>query len=283
MNYEIRKIKLNNDQLLQQLVNLQNVVYKGRHVFTVDGFKKWYVDNPMGEVISFNAFFGDEMVAHYACIPYKMMIKGVEALGLLDMATVTHPDHRGKGLFKKLAQATYEYAKDHGFQFVLGVANGNSYPGYMKYFPFKDYGKLEVKVGIGNNIYEHCNNRSVFVFWTPDVLKWRIRIRKKGDYNKSKKILWGKMKIPFFKLVMGEFDDCLLPKDLPQSKKRIWFNPFNLYIGLGANTKKGLYINVPKWIKHSPFHLLYLDLTDGILPSFEREDIFFQLIDFDVA
>lgn len=284
MKYEIEQLLPENmSQSLSKIVRLQNIVYEGKHTFKVEKIRKWYLDNPLGQVISFNAFYGDEIVAHYACIPYKMIIKGQEVIGLLDMATVTHPEHRGKGLFKKLAKITYDYAQNRGYQFVLGVANGNSYPGYMKYFPFIDYGKLDVKIGLGSNLYSNCRNHPVYVFWSLEALNWRIGIREEGNYWKHGRLLFGKIKVPFFKLLMGYFDDSVLPHQLLISKIRSWLNPFNLYIGLGADTKKGFYINVPKWVKHSPFHLIFMDLTDGELPTFEREDIFFQLIDFDVA
>jgi hypothetical protein len=43
------------------------------------------------------------------------------------------------------------------------------------------------------------------------------------------------------------------------------------------------YWNVPRFIKHSPFNLVFRDLTDGKLPVMTKENVFYQLIDFDVA
>ena len=55
-----------------------------------------------------------------------------------------------------------------------------------------------------------------------------------------------------------------------------------LYVGLGAKPK-GIFINVPKFIRPSPFNLIFMDLTEGKLPKVTKENIFFQLFDFDVA
>lgn len=55
-----------------------------------------------------------------------------------------------------------------------------------------------------------------------------------------------------------------------------------LYVGLGASFKS-IYLKVPKFIKRSPFNLIFLDLTQGTLPIVSRDNIFFQLFDFDVA
>ncbi len=282
MEYTIKQLTFdNNDDALLKLVNLQNIVYEGRHSFSIEGFESWYLKNPMGKVISFNAFHGEELVAHYACIPYEMEIKGKRARGLLDMATVTHPNHRGKGLFKKLAIATFDFAQKEGYEFVLGVANANSYPGYMKHFPFKDYGQLKVKIGIGLNIFREKEKPEVYVSWSKESIDWRMNLRSRR-YYRSENIILSSSKVPFFKLIIGLLPESLINTDTQLYSKRL-LRPFNLYVGLGAQTKKGIYFTVPKFIKRSPFHLIFMDLTDGKLPKFSRDDMFFQLIDFDVA
>lgn len=277
-NYEIKQLLFDDGDIsLQKVVDLQNIVYEGKHIFKVDGFKQWYINNPMGKVISFNAFYGEELVAHYACIPYRMEIKGRVAIGLLDIATVTHPDHRGKGLFKKLAQTTYDYAKENGFEFVLGVANANSFPGYMKYFPFIFVGQLEVKMGLGTNI-EPNGKKTYKVFWDKDSFNWRLNTCK-ANYSRKNQSVLGRYnsKVQTF---MGSFSEGLLNDSNAIDKH--WGCRPKLYVGLGAKFKS-LYITVPRFIKRSPFNLIFLDLTEGKLPPIDKENIFFQLFDFDVA
>lgn len=278
MDYEIRLLQFNDgDKSLQKVVDLQNLVYKGKHSFTIKGFKKWYLENPMGRVISFNAFYGEELVAHYACIPYKMEIEGREVLGLFDMATVTHPDHRGKGLFTKLARITYDYAKEQGFEFVIGIANANSFPGYMKHFPFTFVGQLDVKIGYGRDIVP-VENKTFYACWDKESLAWRTKI---NTYQKGDDCIIGQRGC-FVRTFMGHFDNNLLTNvSLPQIKEGSGIKPM-LYVGLGAKIK-GLYFTIPKYIKHSPFNLIFLDLTNGKLPIMTRDNVFFQLFDFDVA
>lgn len=278
MEYEIRQVHFGeSDLMLQKLVTLQNIVYEGKHTFSVDGFRRWYLQNPMGEVISFNAFYGDELVAHYACIPYKMKIDGRIVNGLFDMATVTHPNHQGKGLFKKLAQTTYDYARQQGYEFVLGVANGNSFHGYMKYFPFTFVSRLKVKIGIGTNIQP--NGEKMFsTYWDVDTLNWRMNCCH-NNYSRRKDCIIGKYN-SLVQTYMGHF-----PKELLNHSNiinRQWRMRVKLFVGLGANIKS-LYVKVPKFIKHSPFNLIFLDLTDGKLPVPTKDNVFFQLFDFDVA
>ena len=276
--YEIKQLLFDDGDIsLQKVVDLQNIVYKGSHVFEKWLFRQWYLNNPMGKVISFNAFYGEELVAHYACIPYKMEIEGRVVLGLLDMATVTHPNHRGKGLFKKLAKTTYDYAKEHNFEFVLGVANVNSFPGYMKYFPFTFVGQLEVKVGYGVNI--QCDGQKTYrVHWNKDSFNWRLKCFDNHYYYKKESLL-GRYNA-MLQTYMGCFtNDFLETTDAPKESGSL--KPL-IYVGMGARTKS-LYVTIPKFIKHSPFNLIFLDLTDGKLPKITKDNIFFQLFDFDVA
>lgn len=264
------------DDSIKKIVNLQNIVYEGQHVFHVEPFRNWYLNNPLGKVISFNAFYGDELVAHYACSPYKMIIDGREVLGLFDLATVTHPNHRGKGLFKLLAKTTYDYAKKQGYEFVIGVANANSFPGYMKYFPFTFVGQLEVRIGWGTNI---CKNRDkrFSVYWDRDTVLWR-RTCCKGNYWRVGNSIVGNYN-KYVQTNMGVFDSEALEGFSPMKKKSL--KP-KLYVGFGARFKSP-YFKVPRWVKHSPFNLIFLDLTDGTLPKMDKDNVFFQLFDFDVA
>lgn len=278
MEYTIKQLLFDDGDIsLNKVVSLQNIVYEGKHTFSVNGFSQWYLNNPMGKVISFNAFYGEELVAHYACIPYKMKIENRVATGLLDMATVTHPAHRGKGLFKKLAQTTYDYAKEQGFEFVLGVANANSFPGYMKYFPFSFVGQLDVKIGLGNRI--ECDGEKIYkVYWDKSSFDWRLNTCK-ANYSRKKNAILGQYS-PFVHTFMGSYPDAFLNNTNAQDKH--WGGRPKLYVGMGAKFES-LFLRVPKFVKRSPFNLIFLDLTDGKLPPITKDNIFFQLFDFDVA
>lgn len=274
-NIQIRQSVFNTDEELDQLVELQNEVYKEKgHVFSRESFKHWYVENPFGNAISFNAFCDDKMVAHYVCIPKKMLIEGRVVDGLLSMATVTHPDYRGRGLFKTLANKTYDYARDNGYEFVIGVANANSFPGFMKYFPFQFVSRLEFKVGYGRKVVPD-GEKTVSGYWNNEALQWRCH----NNYSHYGNTIIGKYG-KYGRTLMGCFDlKNLSLSNIPTASKSL--KPM-LYIGLGGKPK-GLFMKLPKFIKHSPFNLIFMDLTDGKLPPVNKDNFFFQLFDFDVA
>lgn len=276
--YIIRRGKFEVETELKSLVELQDKVYEQRGLkFSVDSFRHWYVENPLGPAVSFNAFDGDKMIAHYACVPTEMLIEDRVAKGLLSMATVTHPDYRGQGLFKSLAARTFECAKEEGYEFVVGVANANSFPGFMKHFPFTFIKRLDVKFGLGTKIYPF-DSPSFVPYWTKERVIWRSK-RHKEDYSIGNSCIIGRYR-GIVNTFMGHFDSMLLSTcDLP--KTSFSFLP-NLYVGTGMKIN-GLYFNVPKFIKHSPFNLIFMDLTDGRLPVPDKDNFCFQLFDFDVA
>ena len=58
--------------------------------------------------------------------------------------------------------------------------------------------------------------------------------------------------------------------------------PLRLWIGLNPGIKlRGVFVDVPQRFKTSPLNLIFKDLT-GKLPLFDKSEIFFELLDFDV-
>src|SRR6478609_3886385 len=85
------------------------------------GYLRWlYRDNPSGHVVGFDAFEGDVLAAHYACVPAEVRWKGNQVRALLSLNTATHPNFQGKGLFSQLATATFDHAAQSGFTLVYG-------------------------------------------------------------------------------------------------------------------------------------------------------------------
>ena len=273
---EIRKCLFDNDVDLQQLLQLQNTVYKERGlVFTSEVFSFWYKKNPEGAVISYNAFDKGIMVAHQSFIPERMSVNGRVVKCLRSMAVVTHPDYRGQGLFSRLTNMAVEEAERQGYEFVYAVTNENSFPIFIKHCGFSFITRLEVKIGMGQNIRE-CGEKTYKRYWTEDVLDWRLAYT---PYQKRKNSVIGSYRYGV-KTYMGTINDQLLNKLNLKVRKPSW--DILLYVGLGAKLPRS-YVDVPRFIKHSPFCLVFKDLTNGNLPPMTRDNVFYQLMDFDVA
>lgn len=271
--YNIQFAEDYDDKLLDELVELMNDSFPDCP-FGKDYYRWQYEQNPNGKVVSYNAYYDNKLVAHYAAIPIEMSFDGEKKKGLLSLNTATHSQHRGKGLFVKLAQLTYDHAKANGYKFVIGVANANSTHGFLTKLGFYHICPLEVRFGMGN-IFRYKEEKTVYVVWNDKSLQWRLS----NPYYKyfiRKNAIYGSMDKPLFKTIVSENKDM-------EEKGSLGLRPFNLYVGLGLNKKSGLYFKVPKFIKHSPFNLIFKDMCDGELPTINKDNIFFQLIDYDVA
>lgn len=279
MEYNIVLGNYSTDEKIAQLRELFDAAYgKEKTVKLSAEFLKWqYLDNPNGKVVSFNAWSEDgEMAGHYATIPVKMVLDGKVVLGLLSLNTATHPKHQGKGLFTKLANATYEYAKENGYKFVIGVANANSTHGFLKKLGFYLVAPLEVKVGMGNPFKNVDFTGKNYCNYDAETLKWRLACPA-FEYTQKGNAILGSRNEPCFKTCVAP-----VPAGANETGLKKEGSLFGLYVGLGIKTS-GLYVNLPKFIKRSPFNLIFRDLTDGELPKITTENIVFTLMDYDVA
>jgi len=280
MDYQIEKVRTD-DKSLGEIRELLNISFPKATKFTLNFLVEQYRNNPVGEILGFNAFKDGQLAAHYVTMPIYMTIAGEKVKGLLSLNTATHPDHRGKRLFSVLAKKTYDYAKENGFAFVIGVANANSIHGFIKNLGFDFVSKLDVKWGWGK-IEENDKQKKIFsLCWDKETLGWRLKDK---QYYTRKGMVFGRyMNLPMIKTLMGILPEELLEDSKIRNGERSWLRPLNLYVGLGADFKMGHYFEFPKFVKHSPFNLIFLDLTDGKLPKPDKDNIFFQLLDFDVA
>lgn len=274
MDYRIEKVKVD-ETALHEILQLMRLAFEGHaEKFSLEYLKWQYAENPVGIIVGFNAYMGDELAAHYVTMPIYMMINGEKTLGVLSLNTATHPNHRGKRLFTLLAEKTYEYAAQNGYKFVIGVANAQSTPGFLKHLKFKMIGPLTFKIGMGLNLFQRTDY-TFTRYWDKDLIDWRLK-NPSMEYYKNGDMIVSPIKRGFKKLV--HHDNVGLV-----SLKKLYGRPFNLYIGYGADLSKGCYYEVPKFIEHSPFNLIFRDLTDGTIPEVTKDNILFELIDFDVA
>ena len=275
MNLDIKFCDFQNTADLTNLIAAQNEVYRQRGLkFTEEDFKYWYADNPEGRVIAFNALDGGRIVAHEALIPEKMEVNGREVRCLRSMGSVTLPEYRGQKLLSILTNKCIEEGQKRGYEFVYGIANGNSIHTFLKYCGFTLVGQLDVKFGFGK--VREPQGKVYKRLWTEESLRWRTS--PKGFFRSKDQVL------KHFKTgvaaVMGTEDEKLLDKIV--SLKRKSSPAVRLYVGMGADLPWSFF-RVPKFVKHSPFNLIFRDLTGGKIPAMTKDNLFYQLMDFDVA
>ncbi len=92
--------------------------------------------------IGYLAYRDSFPAAYYGVFPLVLVQNENEYLAAQSGDTMTDPEHQKKGLFIKLATATYLLAKECKIAFVFGFPNANSFPGFEKKLNWKFYGSM---------------------------------------------------------------------------------------------------------------------------------------------
>ena len=174
--YDIKPLDLS-PKGIEICAELLSLVYSRSDQASEEKYLNWeYNLNPIGKAVGYNAWYNNKLAAHYVAQPIIMLINGKEARGLLSINTATHPEHQRKKLFTTLADATYQHAKNLGYSFVIGVANANSTPGFIRKLGFELISPLTAKIGIGRINYQSTKNPNTCErLWSRESLKWRLR------------------------------------------------------------------------------------------------------------
>lgn len=271
------------DQSLHNYESLFFTCFSKSIKFEVSVLKWLYVNNPDGFAVGFDAFEGDELAAHYVCIPTTIRLNGKIEKALLSLNTATHPRYQGKGLFTKLAEMTYQTAADQDFHCVYGVANANSTPGFLRKLGFQLVQPLNAKVGIGRlgiDFQKASINAQFERAWTPESLAWRCSNPGNQilNFGMSDRIgfhasAFGRILPAYAELAEIAHYDC--------GTKRL-VSPLRLFLGLvpdqGCNFVG--YTNIPQFLRPSPLNMIFRPLAQS-RARLEAGHLSFSFLDFD--
>jgi len=280
--YDLRPVTTDDATIAKMTALLREVFPVAKH-FTEDVLRWQYRDNPNGEAVGFNAWIGDELAAHYVTIPLVAMVNGKEERGLLSLNTATHPTHQGKGLFTKLANATYERGERHGFGFVIGVANANSTHGFTKKLDFQLVSPLRAMIGIGALPLGESDSVHYEQKWNDASMDWRlshpvyrysIRTQQGIGMVLSQRSQFGA------RYVLAAHNDLIGQLYAPMEKRRVFAKT---WIGLdpGMKWSGSFYINIPTRFRPSPLNLIFKDLS-GASRTLDADHVRFHAMDFDI-
>ena len=142
-------VKIEDKKLLCQIADMTKEYYGDENdIANEDYLEHEYFCNPEGNVLMQIAWNPEkkEVAGQYAAIPMKIKVDDLEGKALMSVNTLTKESYRGQGIFKQLATTVYNGAQDEGYQFVYGMPNQNSYPGFLKYLKFQDIGAIPLYV-----------------------------------------------------------------------------------------------------------------------------------------
>lgn len=230
-----------------------------------------YARNPAGTVIGCDAWEGDTLAAHYVCVPAQAIVAGRPLQVMLSLNTATHPDFQGKGLFTRLADATYQAGAAAGVGAVYGVANANSTPGFIRKLGFTLVRPLDARVGFGrvdDAQAQAARERAEFRRdWSQAALEWRIanpqrhytlvragegRIGAEASTGKPGLLAW---------------DEVPLPAGMKTSAASPSLG-MRLHLGLrprGGDRKGTTWFDIPQRFRPSPLNMIFRPLGDGVV------------------
>lgn len=111
-----------------------------------------HIDNPFGKSLVLLALENDQIIGVRAFMRWKWQRGDQVFSAFRAVDTATHPNHRGKGVFKKLTLKALEIGKERGDNFVFNTPNSQSKPGYLK-MGWKEVDKLRISLRPVNPFY----------------------------------------------------------------------------------------------------------------------------------
>ena len=273
----IRPSGVSQDQL-RAYSTLLNAVFQTSK-FSVEALAWRYRDNPAGGVVGVDAWDGERLAAHYVTCPVDARIDGQGVRGLLSLNTATHPDYQGQGLFTRLAQMAYDQGAASGHAFVIGVANANSTPGFLRKLAFQDVGPLQA--GVLARRPKRFSQAPVQYQgdWDAAHLAWRLA-NPQGRYvtGRSGDLtgVWARTHLPFVRC--GAF---VQGADVPASGRA----PLaaTLFIGLEPRLSLGSqgFLPIPERLRPSPLNLIWRGLGERAPARLDPTAVALNFLDFD--
>lgn len=152
-----------------------------------------YEQCPSGRVVSADCHDGAGITGHYALVPQRWLREGTPAVFALSLNTAVAARARGRGVFTDLASEAYQLAAEQGVDTIIGVANANSTPGFVRRLGFDRIGSLPViaapnlpartravqldldEVRADSILATQVDHTDTRRRWDKDELHWRLR------------------------------------------------------------------------------------------------------------
>ena len=277
-NYDFKEIQSYED--IEIIADLLKKVFR-KSKFSNEYLRWLYLNNPNGSVVGFNAFFNDQLVAHYALVPIEGKLHEKKLNCLLSLNTATAENHQKKNLFKILAKKSFDLAKSKNYDIVIGVANANSIQGFINNLGFTHIGKLDAQISFFFPSLKNIIRKDILTFpLSKEIMKWRLN-NPSGKYHR--------IAISNSRFIFHDFHKLfrviIHAEESKKFSKKFYLRvpKLNIFIGISQKYnwgfKKYFKFNLPNFMRPSPLHLIIKDLKNGT--SINKNNINFECINFD--
>lgn len=129
---------------------------------------------------------GDKVIACDGLLPNELYVNGKVLLAAHSVKSMTHPDYKRQGIFRKMTENSCERGKQDGVDVVIGLANDQSYPAYQRFgWPTLFEKEVYVKPILINNILR----RRIKIGFLADlgnlIFATFMKIKLKGQLDKE--------------------------------------------------------------------------------------------------
>lgn len=284
MEYEFR-LQTNSGAELEKVTALLRRVWPNNRRFDLEFIEWLYRDNPNGGAIGYNAFYDDEVAAHYVVVPFQVEIEGQIKKSALALNTAVDERHRGQALFRRLAEIAHERAVELGVDHIVAIANASSTPTFLRHLGFSLVTPLDVRFCLtpprpSGAVVDVQWRRK----WSAADLSWRLA-NPAGNYwlaaNDDFSCIAGRTKYPGVRAVLKVETDPPLRRQIEKQLARRATWPPLLWFGKYPDLKLQASIAVPSRLRPSPFNFIFRDLT-ARRTLLAPERVHFEAADFDV-
>lgn len=128
-NYKLSRLTKNN---LKDILPISKSAF-GKAFVWQDVVNKYSIPGWSESYIGYISYDEKNLpVAYYGVFPCKLRINKKIIISSQSGDTMTHSEHKGKGLFVRGATLTYQLAEDNGITSVFGFPSSSSQPGFFK-------------------------------------------------------------------------------------------------------------------------------------------------------
>jgi hypothetical protein len=245
-----------------------------------------YLKSPAGPARYVNAYSeSGELIAHYAVLPTRPLAEPpVEFAGTyFSLNTAVDPKAQVPGLMVATARALFRQLQQEGPALVLGVANENSFQGFVRMLGFRSLGRLSLTLHAPGTLPAIGAPRALAE--DPAHLAWRAARPSVAAYgDPARGALTVRLRyrgVPLDAVLStGLPGDVIDRLALPRSA--VWVP--RLYASFGALVPGG--VTIPGWLRPSPLEYIVRVLGDAALAEPVTRHLAgrrFEFLDFDVV
>ncbi|MEA2725005.1 MAG: hypothetical protein QOH59_2776 [Gemmatimonadales bacterium] len=245
-----------------------------------------YLKNPAGPARYVNAHSeSGELIAHYAVLPTPPLADPPMPFAgtYFSLNTAVDPAARVPGLMVATARALFRQLQGEGPSLILGVANENSFQGFVRMLGFRSLGRLSLTVHAPGTVPAIRVPRALA--HTVEQLAWRASRPGVAAYANSRSGALT-VRLRHHGLPLDAVLSTGLPEDMVRHLKLpgpAGYVP-RLYASFGAPVGGGLM--VPERLRPSPLEYIVRVLGDATLAEPTARHLMgrrFEFLDFDVV